>query len=236
MEMTTDEAAGLLGISARSVRRLVEGGGLRARRAGRTLLVERSSVEERLAQRPSAGRPLSPRSAWDVIAAAGADAERPGMTRIERARLRRRLADLADVAPERYRSRARRTDLRVPPSLVASLGDDQGLILSGEPAAAAHGADIIMPDGIVRAYVRANDLDGVLRRHGARPAEAGRAANLVLRVIPGEITPPWERGARVVPPVLLALDLLDEADPRARRAGRLLLEREAGTVSAGVPA
>ena len=83
-----------------------------------------------------------------------------------------------------------------------------------------YGADLIALDR-VEAYIHNDDLEKFVSRHALREVSEGRE-NVLLRVPPDW---PFDPGARVAPPAVVAVDLVDAADQRSVRAGRDLLER-----------
>jgi hypothetical protein len=92
-------------------------------------------------------------------------------------------------------------------------------MLSGASAASELGLGLLAGE-VVEGYVDARDLDEVVRLHHLR---ASRDPNVILRIVPSfaEAWPP----ARISPLSAVALDLLDDPDPRARTLGSQLLAR-----------
>ena len=77
-----------------------------------------------------------------------------------------------------------------------------------------------MGAGPLEFYVRGSDVRDLQREFGLREVD-GADANLVMRV-PNDIWP-FRPGDRIVPSVVLAVDLIDRRDGRSVRAGRALL-------------
>lgn len=73
--MSVAEAAEELGVSSRRVRSLVESAQLAGRQVGGRWLIEREAVESRKRQQHPSGRPLSPSSAWHILAALSGEDE-----------------------------------------------------------------------------------------------------------------------------------------------------------------
>jgi hypothetical protein len=73
---------------------------------------------------------------------------------------------------------------------------------------------------VVEGYVDEHGLSALISRHALRPS---RQPNVVLRVVPSFL-PSWPM-ARVAPRAAVALDLLDDDEPRVRQVGKELLER-----------
>jgi len=211
------EAAAALGVSPQRVRALIGSGSLRARRVGGRWLVDGDAVERRRLGERLQSRLLSSRNAWALFAIAGGG--RPsGIDPAAASRLRSRLAarGLADLAPLLAR-RARRIVLRVHTGELSRLLDDPALVRSGAAAAAELRLGLIAPDA-AEGYVAAADLDGLCTRHALRPSVE---PNVVLRVVDGPW--PFPPGARVAPLAVVAVDLLEDDDPRAQAAGRAAL-------------
>jgi excisionase family DNA binding protein len=207
------EAAAVLGVSPQRVRALIGSGGFRARRVGGRWLVDGDAVERRRLGERLQARPLSSRNAWALLAIA--DGGRPsGIDPAAASRLRGRLAarGLAGVAPLLAR-RARRIALRVHPGELRRLLDDPALVRSGAAAAADLRLGLIAPDA-AEGYVAASDLDALVARHALWPSEE---PNVVLRVVDGSW--PFPPGARVASLAVVAIDLLEDDDPRAQAAG-----------------
>lgn len=70
-------------------------------------------------------------------------------------------------------------------------------------------------------YVRAGQLDDVVKQFGLDDQSA--RPNVLLRVIDDEVWP-FEPGQRAASRAVVAVDLLESDDPRARRAGAELWE------------
>src|SRR5437868_5331500 len=66
-DLAVSDAARQLNLRPRRVRALLERGELHGRKIGARWLVESGSVDQRLRQRPSDGRPFSPRVAWAYL-------------------------------------------------------------------------------------------------------------------------------------------------------------------------
>jgi len=106
------------------------------------------------------------------------------------------------------------------PAAVDRLHDDPVLMLTGTAGAEAAGLGLVGSDRLVEAYVDAAQLDHVVKRYHLRPS---LEPNVVLRPIPDFGWPP-PRPA-MAPTVAIALDLLENREPRARQLGRQLLDR-----------
>ena len=92
-------------------------------------------------------------------------------------------------------------------------------MLSGATAASELRLGLLAGE-VVDGYVDARDLDEIVRRHHLRPS---RDPNVILRVVPS-FTEAWPLH-RHAPLPAVALDLLDDPDPRTRALGDQLLAR-----------
>ncbi|HLY87426.1 MAG TPA: helix-turn-helix domain-containing protein [Acetobacteraceae bacterium] len=227
--LTANEAARRLGVTQKRVYSLVASGALSARRLGNRFLLDPSEVEARKMQGIVTGRPLDQTSAWAVLWLASARDKRDlgpwgaYLARNTRWRVRQKLgegplaAELAALAP-RLRRRGRLVHMRAHPSDLPRLLDEPDVVRTGISAAADVGADIVAPADL-EAYAPAPRFDELRGRYFL---EESNAPNVWLRLI----HEPWPfpSGTRVAPAAAVALDLLDSADERTRRAGRELLD------------
>lgn len=216
--LTVAEAAKRLDVTPDRVRRLVRAGELPATRFGRALMVPADAVDLRRSRGSGEGRRLEPANAWAVLyMAAGLSV--PWVDRKDRWRLGRylaahRLGDIRDRLVARGRPHAHRAHT----SVLVALRADPALMLTGVTGASEARLGLVGGSGEVDAYVAADALDGVVRRHHLRPS---REPNVTLRVVPS-FTRPWPP-AHVAPLTVIALDLLDSDEPRARQVGTEVL-------------
>ena len=211
------EAAKRLGVSETRVRQLLESGELRARQVQGLWLIPVEEVERREDLAPASGRRLTAPRAWGLIfLAAGLPA--PWLDRSARYRLRR-LLDQRGLKGLRSRLVARGipTRMRAHPSLLAELQREPDLMLTGATAATQRGLGLLAHD-IVEGYVAADCAEELVARHHLR---ASREPNVVLRVV-RRFTPDWPP-AHEAPLPAIALDLLEDPDPRAREVGDALI-------------
>jgi len=185
-----DEAAVLLGVSGRQVRRLVDRGDISAERFGRSWAIDRGSVYRYRDLRPSRGRPLSPDGAWEEILRADV-----------------RSLDDAHRLAVAGRRRAQRIEARVPPGRIDALRRDGRIIESGVGAAARLGAAVdVRPP--YRMYVRESDWPSVQREH--RVDLHHSEPNVVFGVAPDD---PLER-VGMLPWSAVLVDLVAEREDR----------------------
>jgi hypothetical protein len=221
--ISVPDAADALGLSPARVRLLASNGGLPAQKIGGRWLVERGGVEKRRSRGSAGGRPFAPRNAWAVLGLASGD-EVDGVDPVVRSRLRRALAlEGLGALALRLERRAEVHRYSGHPGEISYLLADKRLVVSGISAARAVGLDVLAgneADG----YVRNSDLDGFVGEHALLPA-AALDANVVLRVVPDDVWAEFLKGRPHAPEAPVALDLVEDVDPRTRAAGKELLGR-----------
>lgn len=236
--LSVAEAAERLGVSVRRVRQLVEEGDLPASRIGRAWAIDSAAVDRRKEREAPPGRPYSLRSSWRMAELADAIVgkernppllERKHVPRGQRAAQRwraiRSLRNLlahgdADVVAAMLRSRSRRVESRyVHPSLLRKLSGDHRLVISGARAAEGFG-DLAADEGL-EAYIKSSDLPVIHDEYGLQQPPEPARANVTLRVVDDDLA--WS--ARRAPLLLLAADLRERDDARAREASDELFRR-----------
>lgn len=227
-KLSVAEAARQLGVGVSRIHQRIADGSLRAERIGSQWAVDELSLL-RVSERTGAGRPLSARSAWAIVALAEGDEDAlAGLAPVERARARARLEGLlalaatpplgqadvrgiASVLRSRFRNRAAR-ELRT-----AAVADLPGLRED------SRWASIVSP---AESGIAASDVDGYLVAEHVQPLSqdfllmpAESEANVVIHVLPG--------GQKAYPgsKLVLAVDLAEQRGPREElRAAELLRE------------
>lgn len=111
------------------------------------------------------------------------------------------------------------------PSLILDLLKDSRLAYSGDHAAAQHGLDLV-PGDSVDAYVRIEHADSLISHYSLQLADSLNG-NVVLRFV--RDFP--EHHPQVAPRLFVAVDLLEEDDPRSQKAGSELLEALFASIS-----
>lgn len=215
--LTVAQAAVRLGISARRVNRLVRTGDLRSRQLGAITVVPVVDVERRRSLRPGVGRRLTPSNAWGVLALASG--ERPRWLAPDtRYRLGRLLAKHGlDSLRARLVERGGWRAYRAHPSLLPTIRDDSALMLSGVTAAGELQIGLLAGD-LVDAYVDERAVAGIVSRYRLREAQD---PNVILRVVPSFL-PSWPP-SHIAPRAAVAVDLIEDDDPRIRQVGTELL-------------
>ena len=222
------EAARRLGVSVPRIHQRIVDGSLRAERVGSQWVIDELSLL-RVAEHRTPGRPLSPRSAWALIAMAEGDREALAeLAAVERARAGARLEKfLAHVAAAPLREadvrqtashlrlllgkRASRELRQAADADLADLRQDprwQSLV-----SPAASGIAALDVDG----YLAASDVKSLTEDFLLMPVS--RDANVVIHVLPeGQKTYPRSK-------LLLAADLAERHGPREEaRSAELLRE------------
>jgi Helix-turn-helix domain len=220
--ISSSEAADLLNVHPSRVRALVLAEELPGEKVAGRWLVDRRAVMRRAKDPHPAGRPLSPRNAWQLLfLASGRIVD--GLSPKVRWRLNRALRGpgLSELQARLVRRGAPRW-FSAHPGELAHLSKDPRVVLSGISAAPAYELALV-PGNEVEAYVRSADLPAVIRSHALHDAEG--AGNVLLRVVPDEA---WlfKRDDRYAPPPAVAFDLIDSVDARSAREGMKLLRRQ----------
>ena len=212
--LSPTEAARRLGISRSRIYRLVELGALESLGSsaarGLGLRVSLASVERRRQAAVAVGQPLSPSSAWGVLALASGDAAfrdhvAARLSDPDRSRARTRLTRhaLLDLLP-RLRGRGILHRYAVAARALVDVLADARLVLAGPSAARALGWKLPAGSWPVDAYVAEPTLVDVVERYALEPDPAG---DLLLRSVPEPW--PFPPPLRVVPELVAAVDLAD---------------------------
>lgn len=217
--LTVTEAAQRLSVVPNTVRTLIAKHELPGTKVGRQWLIPAEAVDRRLSVGPRRGRRLTPANAWGLLFLSDGKPS-PWLTPVARCRMKRflnryHLGELRSRLVDRGRTRS----LRAHPSMLARLHNDPALMLTGATAASQLRLGLVGSDHI-EAYVDESKIDGVIRHYHLRPSGE---ANVALRVVPSFMTP-WPP-AKVAPISAIALDLLDDPEPRAQQVGEELLRK-----------
>lgn len=194
VNMSVRDAAEALDLGVHRIRALAHAGAIHAIKQGRDLRLSRRDVERIAANGLVGGRPYKAANAWQRLI----DEDLPD--------------ESIPVLLARLSRRGKRHLYVAHPSLLQRLAADDRLLLSGHSAADVPLGD----DPVVEAYVASDDLDDVAAACRLRDPE--RSVNVILRAVPPEIDLPDE-----VPPIVVALDLMESPLPRVRGVGEEML-------------
>ncbi len=226
--LSVAEAARRLGVGVPRIHQRIADGSLRAERIGSQWVVDELSLL-RVAERNEAGRPLSARSAWAIIALSEGDDEAlEALAPVERARAKARLEQLLSLvakAPKAeagvrliasalrsdFRNRAQRELRKAASADLLGLRDDSRWESVLSPAVSG----IASPD--VDGYLSSGDVKPLSRDFLLMSADSD--ANVVIHVLPER------QKAYPDSRLLLAADLAEYRGPREElRAAELLRE------------
>ncbi len=213
------EVAEELGLSARMVRNLVAHGQLPGERVGRSWVISDPDLRRFQERRRPSGRPWQPSSAWALLAQAAPDLE-VEISPVQRSRARQRLQDsgIARLLPQ-LRNRAVEHRYYAHPAALRRIADEPCVVLAGVSAGPHVGADLLDIADDLDVYVDEPQAQRIVRRYALE--ENSDRPNLFVRVVrDGDW--PFPAGMRVAPVEVVAVDLMEHADSRARRAGRVL--------------
>lgn len=218
--ISVSEAASLAHLDPSRVRALAASGQIPAMRVGRNWAIDRIAAVELAGSARSAGRPFGPVNAWAILfLASGQDPQWIDSNVASRLRRSLRLEGLRVLAP-RLGHRGKASHFRAHAGEVAHLLSDADFRPSGVSAAGSHQLDLVSANEAV-GYLRASQLKRFARSHALDEARLGDSSNVALRIVPDEA---WyiDQG---VPGAAVVLDLIEEREPRALKAGETLLRR-----------
>ncbi len=222
------EAAKRLGVGVPRIHQRIADGSLRAERIGSQWVVDELSLL-RVAERRQAGRPLSARSAWALLAVAEGDVDALArLAPVERVRARARLVALASIVAQAprgeedvrrvacalrsmLRNRAERALLKAAVADLPSLREDPRWESVVSPSASG------IASSDVEGYLAGEVVKSLSRDFLLTPADSD--ANVIIHILP--------HGQRAYPAskLQLAADLAERRGPREElRAAELLCE------------
>jgi excisionase family DNA binding protein len=218
-DLTVAEAADRLGRSKMSIHRLLGSGQLTsAGTAGRTILIDRSSVERLAAGGTRRGRAWTAKTAWAALALLSGQ-NPTWISSSEKSRLKSRLRELdADAVCILARNKDKTIRVRVSPDGLAALNDH--LIASGAAAmrdqrtAATFGMS--GGSGIAEGYVMAGDAQALADAFGMVQDPEG---NAIIHEV--DLAEPFAEGR--APVAAIAVDLMGSLSTRERSAGHRII-------------
>lgn len=224
VQVSVAEAAELLGVHPQRVHQRIRAGSLPAHKIGNQWVVEMSDVR-RIKRHAGPGRPLSSKSAWDLLAVAAGDPAAAGLSPSARSRARSRLRSLLvhassdepdDAAVHLVRTlgnRAARALFVASPRDLPDVREDERV----------HPSGVCLPESnmsvaaVAEGYVYSEHLDGIVEDHLLSPAPRSRA-NVILHVVPAAATHPAliDVAAVARSPLAIAADLAEHDGVRER--------------------
>lgn len=216
--LTVAQTSERLHVTPDAVRRLIRRGILPANKVGRQWFIPHEAVAKRKDISPRRGRRLAPARAWGLLFLADGD-DAPWLSRDARWRMRISLeAEGLASMRDRLLDRAVVHTFRAHSSLLERIAGDLDLMLTGTSAARELHLGLLGGQDRVDAYVASTLLATMVKRHHLRTSDE---PNVILRAVP-PIDWSWPP-ARVAPRSAVALDLLDDPEPRVRQVARDLL-------------
>lgn len=211
------EAAQMLGVHPQRLHQRIRQGSLVAEKIGNQWVIERDELR-RLKHPAGPGRPLSAKSAWDLLAVADGDEASSGLSPSARSRARSRLrnllvqassADLEEAAAhiaKALRNRAERALFAASPRDLPDLREDNRVHLSG---VSLHESGVSFGD-VAEGYVSSDDLNALVDDYLLSPAPRARA-NVILHVVSWQAENPLHEALGDVArsPLALAADLAE---------------------------
>ena len=225
MDMPADQyksvrdTAALLGVSPQRVRAMLADGELEGEKVAGVWLVLYLSAMQRASVERQSGAPFSEANAWAILDIASGDDPKYVPAR-DRWRARQALVkhDGLETLAARLRRRADTKTFSAHPGVLARLGADGRLVptAASVPVAnlAASGAD-------VDAYVRKDDLTGLVLDYALAEPTGGEVGNVRLRAVSQSRL---LDGRDQAPRAAIALDLREMPDARSARVGTKMLQ------------
>lgn len=236
VRVSVAEAAQILGVHPQRVHQRIRQGSLPAEKVGNQWVIEMSDLR-RVRHQVGPGRPLSAKSAWDLLAVAADDQVAAGLSPSARSRARSRLRDLLLVQASSaglgevsarlahaLRNRAERVLFVASNRDLPDVREDVRVHLSGVSLPESN-----MSGGVVEGYVSSRDVGGLVEDYLLSPADHSRA-NVIFHVVaseaPHSAMAALDEVARS--PLALAADLAEyDGDREKNEAIRLLADLHA---------
>lgn len=227
--LLVSEVASRLGVSPQRVRALIASGDLDARFIGRTWFVDPVSLDRyRHARQPSAGRALSPVTAWAALLTRFGsevdDRTQQNFHLIDERRARVRALRARAVDDWRWLARRRCTVQRYAtrPAYVTRIAREGDAVRAGVSSGLRHG----LVDGTesIDLYGGVSTIGRIVERYRLCPDPMG---NVTLRTI--NIDDPGQLAiicSAELPALVVAVDLLEDRDARTAAAGHMLFADE----------
>lgn len=192
VRVSVAEAAQILGVHPQRVHQRIRQGSLPAEKVGNQWVIEMSDLR-RVRHHAGPGRPLSTKSAWDLLAVAANDQAAARLSPSARSRARSRLRALmvraATAGPDEVTARlahalgnrAERAMFVASNQDLPDVREDERVHLSGVSLPESN-----MSGGVVEGYVSPDDVDDLIGDYLLSPADRSRA-NVIFHVVASEI-------------------------------------------------
>jgi excisionase family DNA binding protein len=218
------EAAALLGVHPQRVHQRIREGSLPAEKVGHQWAVQRDDLR-RIMNHTGPGRPLSSKSAWDLLAVAAGGQAAADLSPSARSRARLRLrnllihvssAQLDDAAAQlghALRNRAVRALFVASPRDLPDVRHDDRVHLSGVSLPESN----MSSGSVAEGYVSSDDLDRLVNDYLLSPAPRSRA-NVILHVVASDVENPAIAALDDIArsPLALAADLAEHDGVREK--------------------
>jgi excisionase family DNA binding protein len=221
--LSVTEAAKRLGVHPQRLHQRIRQGSLVAEKVGNQWVIDAGDLR-RISHHAGPGRPLSAKSAWDLLAVALDAQAAAALSPAARSRARSRLRDLLaqssadlDVAAAHLahalRNRAERALFVASPRDLPDVRDDNRVHLSGISLSESN----ISGSHAVEGYVASHDLDAIVDDYLLSAAPHARA-NVILHVVGAESPNPAPSVLDVFvrSPLALAADLAEHDGVREK--------------------
>lgn len=237
------EAAGLLGVHPQRIHQRIRQGSLPAEKIGNQWSIEMDDLR-RIRHGAGPGRPLSVKSAWDLLAVAADDHADAELSPSARSRARSRLlsllaqasaAELDEAAAHlahALRNRAERVSFVASDRDLADVRGDERVHLSGVSLPESN----MSSGALIEGYVSAVDLEALGEDFLLSPAPRSRA-NVVFHVVPPDAAHPVLAviGDVARSPLALAADLAEHDGVREKNEAVRLIADLHARFAAGDP-
>jgi hypothetical protein len=231
MVVSVLEAAERLQLDPSRVRRLLNSGALVGHRVGRAWVVDGDSLARAASRERPAGRPMSAPRAWGALDLL-AGGEAPWLSAVAKSQVRSVVRGLAESSPDRWRAALRRRAERHPvaghSSSIGRLADHPSVVIAGPAEASGAGLDVIAPNGRPELYADQRAWRDLADALHLRDDPSDWMA--LVRVIDQSQVIARLHESPGLRSMAIAADCLDDADPRAVRAGSEFLARHAGAI------
>lgn len=232
------DAAAQIGVSVQRVRALLASGDLTGQLVGNVWLIDPESLaRHRHVRKPAAGRVLAPATAWAALMTTFASDVPDDLAAAFRVVDERRARLLAlrrrDVDDWRWLARRRATVMRYStrPAYLEQIAGDPEVQPAGLSAGLA--LALVANTPAFDAYVDSATGSRLADTYRLRPDAAGNLTLRIVNVADAQQLAVIRRGT--LPTLVIAVDLIEDRDPRTARAGRELFAAELSRTSREAP-